>query len=581
MRSVPGVFVSQTSVPGSITQIRIRGAEANHTLVIIDGIEVSDVGNSSEFDFAHLQTSEIERIEIIRGPQSALFGSDAIGGVINITTKKGNKEDSFTVASSIEGGSFDTAVINASVRNGTDWYHLSVFGSNYRASGENIAREGSEKDGYRKTSVGLTAGLIPSENTKIDLALRFNDGETETDEQLFNFSTPPTLILATDADNQTDFSQIYGRIQGSLTLLDNRWKHIVGIAITDTDNDFFIDGAFDSGNKGQRRKYDYQTTYTVDTPKFANSTHNFTLAYEREELRFRNIGTATFFGNPNQKQAIDQDSVIGEYRVNLFERLSLSNGFRYDDNERFDNSTTYRFTFAYQISAFDARIHGSYGTGIVNPTFFELFGFTPNTFAGNPDLQPEKSHGIDIGVEKHFGSGRYVVDLIYFNMDLEDEIIATFDIITSLSGVANADAKSDRQGVELSGKAKLTDNLTLSGSFTFSDSEDGKDGKEELRRPSYLASAAINYSFRENRANVNIGLDYVGERDDNSFFTDFSSRRQKLNDYYLVSIATTYKASENMKIFAKIENLLDEEYEEAFSFQSTGIGFFSGIRLQY
>ncbi len=573
LRTVPGLAVSQTSNAGSQTQIRIRGNEANHTLVLIDGIEVSDVGNGTEFNFAHLLTTNIDRIEIIRGPQSALFGSDAIGGVISIITRQ-ESEGKMSGTTSAELGSFHTSSLESSIHTGGDWYNLSVFGSQYETLGTNVARRGNEKDGYQNTTLGINGHITPREGLRFEIASRLSESEKEFDQQDFRFPTTTTEGLTFDTDDSTTSSQIYGRISGTLSPLESNWKHRLGAAITDSDNDSYLNGTFNFGNEGQRKKYDYQLTYSLDIPRWANSVHNFTFAYEYEEIRFRNIGP-TPTSLQNQRNDLDQDSFIGEYQLSLWDRLSISSGIRHDDNERFDDITTYRLTVAYLIPNYNIKIHGSHGTGSNNPTFTELFGFFPGFFTGNPALKPEKSRGYDLGIEKKFKDGLITTDIAYFNSDFDDKIVSTF------TTVVNANGESHRQGVELGINAILTDNLSVSGSYTYTDAEDATN-QEEVRRSPHSASLGLNYHFFDNRATINISMDYTGDQHDTRFFNfPTPAKRVTLDDYVLVNVVTTVHLTDNADVFVRIENLLDEDYENVFSFSTPGIGVFGGLRMHY
>lgn len=573
LREVPGVAVSRAGPPGNFTQVRIRGAEGNQTLVLIDGIEVNDPAGGSEFNFAHLLAAEIERIEVLRGPQSALWGSDAIGGVINIVTKKGSGP--LQATASAEGGSFDTRQFNASLSGGGDRYHYALSGTYFDTDGISIAPGGSEEDGYDNATVFFKGGLIPLDNLSLDFAGRYTDATTETDPQDFSFPPGPTFGQIIDGDNETDAERFYGRTQAKLTLFEGLWEHIVSAAITDTENELFEDGAKTSRSEGQKLKYDYQTNIFLDTPVFANAHHTLTLAVEHEEEEFKQRG-ATPAAPQNQDQEIDNTGYVAEYRVDLWDQLFLSAAGRYDDNDRFEDETTYRFTAAYLHPQTETRVHSSYAKGVKNPTFTELFGFFPGSFAGNPDLQPEESRGWDVGIEQPFWNGRLIADVTYFRNELEDEIVPTFDLNTFRSSVKNSEGTSNWQGVELTAKARIMPNLHLTGTYTYTDAEDGQD-LEEVRRPRHLASLSINYRLLDDRAHLNLSVDYNGEQKDLNF-TTIPSSRVTLDDYTLVNLNGSYRINDNFQVFGRVENLLDDDYQEVFGFETLGRGFFVGLR---
>jgi vitamin B12 transporter len=569
LQQVPGVSVSRLGPPGNLTQVRIRGAEANQTLVLIDGIEVNDPALGSEFNFAHLLAADIERIEVLRGPQSALWGSDALGGVVNIITRRGRGP--LTAQASVDGGSFGTWQLQGNASGGDERYHYSLSAAHYATDGVSVAPGGSEDDGYRNNTFFFKGGANPLENLSIDAVGRYVSGTSEFDPQDFSFPPTPTFGQIIDGDNEQSTDQFYGRLQGQYSLSGGRWQHRLGAALTDTDNDFFEDGARTSGNQGQKIKYDYQTDFTFET---AAASHTLVFAAEREKEAFKQRG-ATPDDPSNQNQAITNKGYVAEYRLGLWDQLFLSGAVRHDDNDRFQDETTFRVTGAYVHPHSATRLHASYGTGVKNPTFTELFGFFPGSFIGNPGLKPEQSRGWDIGIEQPLLGGDLSVDLTYFHADLEDEIVTVFDADTFLSSVANESGESRRRGVELAVQAEWWDGLSLRGAYTYTDSED-PDGLQEIRRPRHSASLDVNYRFLGERANINLGVVYQGERKD-ADFTTVPSGRVNLDDYTLVNLRGDYRINRHWRIFGRVENLLDEDYQEVFGYDTSGVGVYVGL----
>jgi vitamin B12 transporter len=275
LREVPGLAVNRSGGVGALTQIRLRGAEASQTLVLIDGVEANDPASGSAFDFAHLLTADVERIEIVRGPQSALWGSDALAGVINIITRRGRGPLEFS--GSIEGGSFGTVYTQARLAGGNEYYDFSLGSAYLDTAGTNIAREGDEDDGYKNITGFLKGGIKLLENLSLNVIARHTDATTESD------PTPPPLFLPVDGDEESDVEQNYARAQIRLDLFNGLWQHVFGIAITDTDNEFFPEVETKSSAAGQKLRLDYQTTVFVDTPAIANATHALTFALDRED----------------------------------------------------------------------------------------------------------------------------------------------------------------------------------------------------------------------------------------------------------------------------------------------------------
>jgi vitamin B12 transporter len=570
LRRVPGISVNRSSSFGSLTQVRIRGAEGNQTMVRIDGIEVNDPAIGSEYNFAHMLTYDVGTIEVLRGPQSALYGSDALGGVVSFETAGASMP--FEAWGLAEGGSFATGAGAVHLGSAGETYNV-VFNTSYlRTDGINIADNGDEEDGFDAWNGSLRGTLMPTDNLEFDLAGRFEDGTNEFDD------SDPT---SDNPFNENNFENWYGRAQGKLTLFDGMWEHILGTSVVDTYNDNEPDALFSTDTWGERFILDYQTNVFFETPSVANAEHTVSLYAEREYESYRQAGMPSVFGDPNFKEDETRYGYAGEYRVALWDRLFLSGGVRYDDNEIFDDSTTWRTTAAYLFEDTGTRLHGSYGTGVKNPTFIEIFGLF-NDFIGNPNLQPETSKGFDVGVEQTLLDERLVVDVTYFHQNLEDEIANVFvpDGMGGFVGtVVNLDGESRRQGLEVSVGTVPFEGFRIDAAYTYLDAGQ-PDGATEIRRPRHIASLFANYEFMESRANVNLGIEYNGQQYDTDFGV-FPSVRRTLDDFVLVSLAGSYALTENIELFGRIENLLDQNYAEVYGNNTPGFGAFAGLRIGF
>lgn len=558
LRTVPGVAVNRTSGFGSSTDVRIRGAEANQTLVLIDGIEVNDPALSSQFNFGNLLVTDIDRIEILRGPQSVLYGSDAVGGVVNIITKKGVGEP--TVTASGEYGSFKSAQTSAALRAGGKHYSVALSGTYFKTDGISAANENdgnTEEDPNRNKTVHGTLGLRPANNLEINFTGRWQRAEVDTDA----FGT-----VATDDGSFTNSLEQFGQAEVKLSLLDDRWEHILsGSLFSNTLRSG--GGAFGpSSTEGDKRKIAYRTNLSLETSEIAPATHtiSFGLENEREEV----LSQSSFSTVDRQ---LDTQSIYGLYQLGLFKRLFLSGGGRFDDNEIFDDTTTMRMTAALHVPETGSKLHMSGGTAVKNPTVFELFGFT-STFTGNPDLLPEKSESFDIGIEQAFLGGKVVGDVTYFNNRIDNLIIGFGSTATNQTGTSRI------QGIEMTGRAQIIDGLDVTGSYTYMTTSDAN-GTQLVRRPQHIASVNVNYGFLENkRANVNVGVRYNGDQKDVAFGP---FRRVTLDKYVLLNVAASYKVNEHVELFARGENLLNDDYEEVFSFGTPGIAAYGGVRIRF
>ena len=575
LRDVPGVSVSRTGPRGGFTQVRIRGNEGNHTKVFIDGVEVNDPSGDVEFDFAHLLAADIERVEIIRGPQSALWGSDAIGGVINVITKRG--KSGMRASGYLEAGSFDTYSGNAALRGAGKNYRYSASGSFLKTQGVNMSRFGSEKDGYKNGTLNVSGAVDPSETLELSVNGMYIKNRVQSDPQDFTFGGPFEGLFV-DGDQEREGEQFYGRAQGKLKTFSGQWEHIFGGNYTHTDFENTVDKTLSSTNAGTKSRLDYQTNMFFSTPGPASAGHTLSLYAEYTHETFENESAA--FPAANQNQSMNTASVAVEYLLSLWQRWSLTVSTRHDDNDLFDNATTGRVTSAYVHPESGTRIHASVGTGVKNPGFFDLFGFFPGTFIGNPNLKPEDSWGWDLGYEQRFFREQLVMDLTYFRSVLTDEIVTVFlpGGPPFLTTVANQTGESNRQGIEFSAKATLAKNLSMTAAYTWTGATD-PDGRVEVRRPEQIASLVFNYLLPSRRGNVNLNIQYNGPMQDNEFNFSTPNDRVDLPSFTLVTLAGAYNFNKSVQLFGRIENLLDQDYEEVWSAQSPGIGFFAGVRM--
>ena len=572
LRSVPGVAVSRVGVTGSQTQLRLRGSEANHVLVFIDGIKVNDPAQNNEFNMAHLLNYDIESVEVIRGPQSALWGSDALAGVINITTRsagEGVQADAYA-----EGGSNGWQNYGASGAWADERWQLSLSATSLDTDGENISRSGGEDDGYENQTLNAGLGYQFSDNFRVDANLRYTDATNEFDS--VDFSTG----LPADSNDKTDVERLYGRLAGKLATLDGRWTHELYLAVADTDNENRSENSFAPTGFDTTTSDADVTTYGYQTRFALTEDHLLTAAFERQEEDFKQRGPIVF-GDPNRDEDMDTDSLIFEYQGDLSEAVSVLASLRYDDNSDFDDETTGRVSGAWRISD-GTRLRAAWGKGIKNPTFTERFGFFTD-FIGNPDLKPEESTGWEVGIDQQLLDNHLSLGLTWFDEELEDEINGFVFVPATFAFTAeNEDGKSQREGLELFSRWLISDALSMSFAYTWLDATEedsfSGDDSDEIRRPEHTASANLNWSFLNRRGNLNLNVDYNGEQDD-FFFPPVPpfQERVELDDFTLVSLAGSFQVTERLQVFGRVENALDEDYEEVYGYVAPGRSAYLGI----
>lgn len=567
LRTIPGLQVNQQGSRGAVTQVRVRGAEANHLLVLIDGVEANDISQGGEFNFTHLSTDQIKRIEVVRGPQSALWGSDALAGVINIITTD-NKIGESDLSLSAETGSFNSQKLGLSYKAGSKRTQIQASMNQFSTDGTNISRQGSEEDGYENTNISLNGNWMADDNLTINGMIRHTDSTTEFDAIDFFASGLPV-----DAKNETDSKQLYSRISAEVNSFDGKYTQRFSITRTDTDNKNDTGGAQNSISRGIKNQYQYTGNLALDQ-------QTLTLIAEYEDEEYQQRGLDQGFGNPNRDLDLDNKSIALEYRYNNTD-WNLSASYRFDNNSEFDDVGTYRLTANWLSPIDNLFVYSSIGRASKNPSFTERFGFF-DTFIGNPNLEPERSDSWELGIK--FGKDSVSTSLAYFNSELENEINGfVFDSNTFSFTAANRSEVSQRQGGEIEISWLASDALSLNASYTYLDSTfegANKNQLDEVRRPRHIANIAGNYHW--SKANVNFSINYNGRQKDD-FFPPFpaSPSRVNLSSYTLINLAGTYQLKENLILTGKIENAFDDEYEEVFGFQSPGFAAFAGLRYRW
>ena len=572
LRDVPGFAMSRAGTLGSQTQFRIRGAEANHVMVFIDGVEANDPASGDEFLFEQLMTTEIERIEIIRGPQSALWGSDALAGVINLITRRG--PEPFSASGYFEAGRFSTSIAGGQVSAIGDVFDLNLGISHLDTDGDNVSRIGDEDDGSRNSTFSFNAGARVSERTRLEIFARRTESLTEFDGTDF-----VSTGLPTDADRETDAMQQYLRISAKTSSVNERWQHQLSLTQLETDNRNTDAGSFLGSTAAEKFGVYWQTSLALDE----SQAHRLTFAVDHETQDFAQRGPASPFGDPNQDQSVDTTGYVLEYQGVDLGPFSVSAALRHDDNSAFDDISTYRLTGSYRVETTATRLYSSFGTGQKSPTFVDRFGFFSDEFIGNPQLKPETSKGWEIGFEQPLPVLSASFAATYFDEQLEDEIDGfVFDPASSFFTAANRPGRSERSGVELRFEADLSSSVELSGNYTYLDSTERQAlGVEvdETRRPKNMFSMRLNYA-PGTRTNINFSVSYNGSQDDVAFPPwPQPPERVRLDSYTLVGIAASYQLTPAVQLIGRIENLLDEDYEDVVGFNTPGVGAYFGVRV--
>ncbi len=562
LRGQPGVTVTQTGGPGGVAAVRLRGEEGYRTLLLIDGIKVSDPSGTQNISyFTNLPAAGIERIEIVRGPQSLLYGAEAIGGVINVITKRGSAGVQYGGA--VMAGSFGTTDLQGYVRGASGMFDWAVQGDRYDTSGfSSQAGPGfNEADGFKNKMVHGVFGVTPDEHSRIEAVVRYTDSAADFD-RFFDSNS----VLYTD--------QFAAQLSGHTAWDQGRLVADAKIAYFSQDRGDYENGVpyscppFSCGSRFDSNRWHGEATASY---QFLQS-QRFLFGGDLE----REAATTNFLNRSRQ-----DTGVYGEWLGRFGDDVFLTAGGRYDNDDQFGGHTTWRATGAYLVSLVDGwqpvKLRASYGTGFRAPSLFELY----DASSGNSNLKEETGRGFDAGADVSFPHGSF--SATYFDQEIENEI--RFDQ-TSFFTYFQSKSTSTSKGVELELSYELVGGLTLTGDYTYTDakiaSNDTENGLQRVRRPRHSGAITANYAFFEGRANLNANLEFAAHQVDLIFpLPFFLPAHTPLDDHAVLNLAGSYEIAPGISLTLKGVNVLDEHYEEALGFATQRASVFGGISAAF
>jgi vitamin B12 transporter len=566
LATVPGLNVVQSGGPGGLTSIFMRGTNSNHTKVLIDGIDVSDPSNPNRsFDLGQLLTSDIQQIEVLRGPQSGLYGADALGGVISIITKKGEGPPRAT--GMIEGGSFGTFNQTAALSGSQDRINYAFNVAHFRATDVPVTPlellppgQKAISNNYDNMTYSTKLGADLSENLTLNAVARYTDATLRFTGDTFDpvtFASSPAAAQSTQTVHQ-----LFTRGEAVWSVLDGRIKNYFGVNYTNHWNYNISPGdVAPTITTGDRVKYDWHAV-TQLAPY-----HTFIVGAEHE--------TETLQTSKVSAQNVNKAGYV-ELQSQFANRLFLVENIRQDDNDRFGEHPTFRLAPALIVPFTETKLKGSYGTGFKAPTLNQLFvNFPAFFFFANPNLKPEESIGYDAGFEQPLFNDRVRFGSTYFHNDITNLIQSVFDSATFTSTNTNI-GRATTEGTENFISVAVTDRIRFRGDYTFTRTVDATTGLELLRRPKEKWSANVVWNPID-PLTLSATVLHTGSFIDAN--RDFSIPRLLAPAYTVVNVAADYAVTDQVKVFGRVDNLFNVHYQNPTGFLQPGLGVYGGIRV--
>ncbi|OOF54587.1 TonB-dependent receptor plug domain-containing protein [Rodentibacter genomosp. 2] len=580
LKTVPGVAISSNGGRGTLTSLFLRGANSNQIAVIIDGVKMKPVNNLG-FDFGGLTLSNIERIEVLRGEQSSLWGSDAMGGVIYITTKSGlYKEKPLNVDFDLGTGSHRTRNGSVTVSGYNNGFYYALHGDSHRTSGISSLSQHqfhyssptgipfstgghSEKDGFHRDNASLRLGYDDNQKGIELLASHSSQtGHYDNDSRVF---AQETLF-----DDYTHTRETLFKLSGYVGSDDDLLKHKISISHLKTSNDTY--DLYPNSTKpyssydAKKLNANYQLDINFDREGYIKQGVSLLTEYQRSTYDSTNF-------TPRDEKKLTEKSVAAEYRLFTEDDHSLSLSGRYTENAKYENAWTGRISGAYRLSP-NFRTHTSLGSAIQNPSLIDYYGYFGN-YRGNPNLKPAKSLGGEVGLLMETTDKSHSLDVTYFARNVKNFIANN----PTFTGVINLDGTTKIKGVEIAYNGKLTEYLTAYANYTYTQTKNSQ-GISLIRRPKHTANAGLAYQVTK-KLGTDVNISYVGKRTDNYYgptpsYASYSG--VKMPSYTLVNIGTNYQLTKNVNVYINLNNLFDKKYENVLRYGQDGRNVYVGLK---
>lgn len=560
IRQVPGVILLQTGGIGRTASVRLRGLSGQQNLVLIDGIELNNSGSAStsegDFDFGNLTTADIERIEVIRGPQSAVYGADAIGGVINIITRKAvSKEPRVTL--DLTGGSFNTVDASGSLSGGYQKLSYRFNGQYFRTDGISAAESATgavfERDAYKQVNAGAWLRWNGSDIFAVEGQTRFARSEGGFD----------AAGGTDDPDNTDEDTTIVSSLKPMLTLWDGRWESQLPLSVSVTKGELRdnFSAPFELDNIQPKVNWNNR----VDLREWVDVVAGVQWESEQAEINNTPVGAAP---DPTVEQSLESWGLYGLLDLAPVERLKLELSARADFTSDFGTEDTYRAAGAYNLWS-GARVRAAVGSGFNTPTVAQLY----RPFFGVPannNLRPEKSLGWEVGIDQEIKPLNADIELTYFHNDVKDQITFSFP-----PGNFQNINRARTRGVELGVDWEPFEYVSFDANYTYTDAIDKTTGFKIQRTPEDVITGGATVKFMDQKLRLRLEAVYYSDR------FNRSRERSPMPDHTVWNLGASYQATKNLKVHARVDNLFDRDYQLVQGFSTPPLSAYGGLTLTF
>ncbi len=551
-----------------MSALTMRGSKSRHVLILIDGVRINDPSSpDGSLNITNILTDNIERIEVLRGSYSTLYGSYATGGVVNVITKKGRGDRTGSVV--LEGGAYGTFRESLSLSEGGEKSFYSVSVSRTDSNGISSAAKApgavneTERDGYGNLTLSTRIGYHVFDNAWISLVTRYYDATSDLDDEAYDDDPNYTM-------NTRQLVSVLSFDQNICSF----WRHrlsvnYMNISRHSNDRPDTIDPNFnDSWYNGLHRKAEWQHNFSL------GSIEEITIGGEFEQDSMESIEHSDYGFGPSTS-AFDEKNIItkslyAQNRLRLIDWVFLTAGIRYTDHETFSSNLDYQLSGSILLPITETRIRGNYSTGFHAPTISQLY--TPSS--GNKDLKPEESKSWDLGLEQALWSNKILFDVAYFQVD--------YDNMFGFEAGKNVNkGEFITSGVEFDLRFTPFDSLQIDVHYTYIHEADDKQTRErDIRNPKHQGGANINWSFLD-RGNLNFGINHIGNRKDSWWDSSWTEHKVDAEYYTVIQLAGSFEIIRGFTAFGRIENLANIKYENPVGYKSPERSYYAGLKIVF